>query len=158
HFEQAIERDPQYGLAYAGLADCYWSLGLYNNAALPPKIAMPRALAAAGKALELDPELAEPHTTIGVVTLCYDWNVTAHAGGLQRSLEKKPGYGQAHHWYAHTLLVQGRLGEALAESRRFIELDPLDPHPIMHLGWHYLMTHQWEASWETLQYGLSTPA
>jgi serine/threonine-protein kinase len=156
YFEQAIERDPQYGLAYAGLGDCYFSLGLYNNGGLPPKIAMPRGLAAAGKALELDPELAEPHTTIGAIKLHYEWDLTAAEAELRRAIEKKPGYGQAHHMYAHALLVRGRLEDALAESRLYIELEPLNPVPIVHLAWHYWLTREWNACWETARQGVMT--
>jgi serine/threonine-protein kinase len=156
YLEQAIERDPQYGLAYAGLADCYLSLGLFNNGGLPPRVAMPKAMAAAGKALELDAELAEPHSTIGGVKLHYEWDLPGAEAELRRALEKKPGYGPAHHLYAHALVSRGRLEDALAESRRFIELEPLDAIPVQHLEWHYWMAHEWEAMWETSRNGLVT--
>src|SRR5262249_6119660 len=135
---------------------CYFSLGLFPAGGLPPKIAMPRGLAAAGKALELDPELAEAHTTIGAIKLFYEWDLTAAEAELIRAIEKKPSYGQAHHMYALALLVRGRLEDSLAESRLYIELEPLNPVPIVHLALHYWLRREWNACWETARHGVVT--
>lgn len=124
-FEQAIERDPGYALAYAGLADSYALMGLLIYEVLPPHQAMPRARAAARQALELDPELAEAHACLGWVKLHYDWDWLGSEEDFQRSLALDPERATTHHWYSFLLTALGRFDAATAHARRAWELDPL---------------------------------
>jgi TolB-like protein/Tfp pilus assembly protein PilF len=123
YFQKAIDKDPTYALAYAGLADAYTVLPSYtNDSALD---AYPRARAAALKALELDESLAEPHATLGTVLFEYEWNFAEAEKEFKRAIELNPSYATAHHWYAEYLLAMGRNDEALAEIKRAQAEDPL---------------------------------
>jgi DNA-binding SARP family transcriptional activator/Flp pilus assembly protein TadD len=123
YFESSIERDPSYALAYSGLADCYNLLSLYS--VLPPTETMPKAKAAAHQALEIDPALAEAHTSLAYTYLYYDWNWTAAEQEFQRALAINPNYATAHHWYHECLTAMGRFDEQMAEILLAQELDPL---------------------------------
>jgi TolB-like protein/Tfp pilus assembly protein PilF len=120
HFQRAIEINPAYALAYAGLADCY-----VVPTTLPPREALPRAKAAATKALEIDNTLAEAHTSLAVVMMQYDWDWAGTEREFQRAIELNPNYATAHQWYAEYLAAMGRLDEAIAKVKRAEELDPL---------------------------------
>jgi TolB-like protein/DNA-binding winged helix-turn-helix (wHTH) protein/Tfp pilus assembly protein PilF len=124
YFQQAIAKDPTYAAAYAGLADSYaLSGGLYL---LPVEQAMPRAQAAAEKALELDSNLAEAHASLGLIAPFNDWNWADAERHYERAIELNPNYATAHHWYAEGYLMPvGRSDEAIAEMRKAQELDPL---------------------------------
>jgi TolB-like protein/Tfp pilus assembly protein PilF/predicted Ser/Thr protein kinase len=122
-FNQAIERDPSYALAYAGLADTYALMSDYSL--LPPREAMPRARAAAERALELDDALAEGHTSRAFVHMAYEWKWAEAEADYRRAIELNPNYATAHQWYASLLVQTGRTGEALSEIRFAQELDPL---------------------------------
>jgi len=122
-FQQAIDEDPSYVLAYAGLADSYNLLGTYEI--VPPSEAYPRAESAALRALDLDETLAEAHTSLGWATMS-QWRWQEAERAFQRAIELNPGYATAHHWYALYLSWSlGRLDEALAKAKRAQELDPL---------------------------------
>ncbi len=123
YFEQAIEDDPSYPLAYVGLADAYLGLGEYG--VLPLREAMPRAKAAAMKALEMDDTLAEAHATLVGIRCDFDWDWAAAEREFKRAIELNPGYATAHQWYAEYLLWMGRFDESKAEMKRAQELDPL---------------------------------
>ena len=149
YFQRAIAADPDYAPAYAGLADCYWSLGASSVVgALPPRQAMPEAKAAALKALEIDGTLAEAHSSLAQVHLLYDWDLAASEKEFKRALDLDPDYTAAHHWYSHCLLVLGRKQESLAESRRALELEPLNLVVNTHLGWHYFYARQYDEAIE----------
>jgi tetratricopeptide (TPR) repeat protein len=122
YFEEAIEIDPTYALAYSGLADSYSILGMYF---LPPGEAFPKARAAAMKALEIDDTLAEAHASLAYATTFHFWDFSEAEKEYQRSIELNPAYALAHHWYGDYLSAIGRHDEAIAESRRALELDPL---------------------------------
>ncbi|MEO8433882.1 MAG: tetratricopeptide repeat protein [Pyrinomonadaceae bacterium] len=122
YFKKAIEIDPNYALAHAGLADAYYGL---SNAILPPGEAMPKARAAAMKALELDDTLAEAHISLGLVKLFYDWDFAWAEREFERAVELNPNDPVARNWYSWHLLFTGRSDEALAEMRRAEKLDPL---------------------------------
>ncbi|HEV2669156.1 MAG TPA: protein kinase [Blastocatellia bacterium] len=123
-FEEAIKLDDAYALAYAGLADCFCLVSIYGAA--PPKAVMPRAKAAAMKALELDDGLAEAHTSLAAALVWFDWNWEASEREFKYAIELNPHYAVAHHWYASVLLsAQGRFDEALASEARALELEPL---------------------------------
>jgi TolB-like protein/DNA-binding winged helix-turn-helix (wHTH) protein/Flp pilus assembly protein TadD len=122
YFQQAIEKDPGYALAYTGLADSYVVLG---TGALAPRETFPRAKAAAFKALEIDETLAEPHASLGWVKADFDWDWAGAEKEFKRAIELNPGYATAHHWYALYLSAMGRHNEAITEIKRAWELDPL---------------------------------
>ncbi len=125
-FQQAVEKDSGYALAYVGIADSYYLLASTSFDALPPREAMPKAKAAAVKALELDPVLGEAHLSLGQVLGGYNWDFPAAEKEYKRALELNPGYPTAHHFYAvFYLMAMGRQQEAIAEERRALELDPL---------------------------------
>jgi tetratricopeptide (TPR) repeat protein len=121
YFKQAIDTDPIYALAYAGLADCY----IVPDYPHPPREKMPKAKAAALKALELDDMLAEAHTTLARVLTIYDWNWLGAKKEFERAIELNPRYAVAHQWYGEYWIDIGRLDEGIAENKRAQELDPL---------------------------------
>lgn len=122
-FQQAIEKDPVYALAYTGLADSYSLLGGYTL--MPPHEAFPKARAAALKALDIDPLLAEAHASLGFVRLRYDWNWAGAEQAFRQALKINPSYAIAHHWYGTLLMTLGRFDEALAEKSKAQKSDPL---------------------------------
>ena len=122
YFRQAIEKDPSYALAYAGLADAYSSA---SEAYLPPKEVMPKAKGAALRAQQLDLSLAEAHTALGSILRDFDWDWTDAEREFKRSLESNPNYAEAHHQYGWLLTDMGRNAEARAEMGRAQQLDPL---------------------------------
>ncbi len=122
-FQQAIERDPAYALAYAGLADCYLRLSTFNVA--PSKEGFAKARAAVLKALEIDDTLAEAHTSLARIKSSFDWDWPAAEEEFKRAIELNPNSATAHHLYGRHLLVVGRFDEAALEIRRASELDPL---------------------------------
>jgi TolB-like protein/Tfp pilus assembly protein PilF len=124
YFNRAIEKDPSFALAYAGLASTYTSLPDY--AGLPVNTFIPKAETAAKKALELDATLAEPHAVLGMIKQ-YEWDWEGGDKELKRAIELDPNYPTNHHWYSNSLESQGKLDEALSESKRAQELDPLSP-------------------------------
>jgi TolB-like protein/Flp pilus assembly protein TadD len=125
YFNQAIDREPGYALAYVGLADSY---ALLNQAgAMPATQAMPQAKMALDKALALDPDLAEAHATHGLYLSMYEWDYAGSERELRRAIELNPNYPPAHHWLAIRLATQGRFDEAEAEINRALALDPLSP-------------------------------
>jgi TolB-like protein/Tfp pilus assembly protein PilF len=124
YFNQAIGKDPNYALAYAGLADAYVLLSAYAEGS--PKDSLPQAKAAALKALELDNTLGEAHATLANVLVAYDLNFAEANREFRRAIELNPNYATAHQWYGETGLVPlGQFDEAIAEAKRALELDPL---------------------------------
>jgi DNA-binding winged helix-turn-helix (wHTH) protein/TolB-like protein/Tfp pilus assembly protein PilF len=122
-FKQAVEKDPGYALAYAGLADSYTGLTFYNFAA--PNETMPKAKEAATKALAIDNTLAEAHASLAHVTVNYDWEWADAEKEFRLSIELKPDYATAHQWYAiHYLTPTGQLEEAIQEMKRALDLEP----------------------------------
>jgi TolB-like protein/DNA-binding winged helix-turn-helix (wHTH) protein/Tfp pilus assembly protein PilF len=125
YFNQAIEEDPKYAQAYSGLADTYALLGDWQYAVMTPKEALPKAKAAAIKALELDSALGEAHNSLAFVLDGFDWNLESGGKEFRRAIELNPGYATAHHWYAWHLSLLGRYEEAIAEMKKAESLDPL---------------------------------
>ena len=125
YFNQAIDEDPNYAQAYSGLADTYALLGDWQYAVMPPKEGLPKAKAAAIKALELDSALGEAHNSLAFCLDAYDWDFDSAGKEFQRAIELNPGYATAHHWYAWHLAVLGRSDEAITEMRKAVSLDPL---------------------------------
>ena len=124
-FRQAIEVDPTYALAYAGIADCYGILNFFGD--LSPKESATKATAAARKALEIDDTLAEVHTSLGLVKLIYDWDWQSAEQEFKRAIKLSPNYATAHDWYSTYLMAVGRIEDAIREIKHAQELDPLSP-------------------------------
>ncbi len=132
YFNQAIEIDPAYAAAHSGLAYGYLRLG--DRGTLPARQAMPRAKAAALKAQELDPSLAEAHFALAFVAMYYDWDWNLAEQEFPRGFELNPGYSLGRQWYADYLMFRGRYEEAFAEQHRALEADPLSLVHQMRLG------------------------
>ena len=125
-YEEAIARDPNYALAYAGLADSYALLPAYTATA--PRDVFPKAKAAALKALQFDDKLAEAHTALAFLLYGADLDMAGSISEFQRAIALNPNYATAHHWYGNgPLTALGRFDEAMAEGKRAVELDPLSP-------------------------------
>jgi TolB-like protein/Flp pilus assembly protein TadD len=124
-FEQAKNKDPGYALAYVGVSDTYTILASAAYDAMRPYQAMPKAKAAALKALELDPMLGEAHVALARVLSAYEWDFPAAEREFKCTFELNPNYASAHHFYAVHLMAMGRQEEAIAEERRALALDPL---------------------------------
>jgi serine/threonine protein kinase/tetratricopeptide (TPR) repeat protein len=146
YFQQAIEKDPNYALAYAGLADCYAILGANGHA--PPSETFPRGEAAATKALELDDKLAEPHASLALAKLMYDWDWPGARREFERALELNPNYATAHHWYAFYYFAMGRPDDSVREMKRAQELDPLSLIINANLGRAFLYQRQYDRAKE----------
>ncbi len=125
YFLQAIDIDPNYALAYAGLADSYTVLATWHI--VPANEAFPKAKAAATKALALDKTLSEAHASLGFVTGVYDWNWSKAEKEFKQAIKAKPDYATTYEWYALILSWTGRHEEAVATARRAQRLDPLTP-------------------------------
>ena len=125
YFEHAIDTDSNYAGAYSGLADSYALLGDWEYGVLSPQDAFPRARAAATKALALDDNLSEAHTSLAFILDLYDWGWASAEREYKRALALNPGYATAHHWYAWHLIVMGRNSEGIAELKKAESLDPL---------------------------------
>ncbi len=154
-FRKAIDEDPAYARAYGGLADCYNQLGTVLIGGQLPAETRPLAIAAARKALEIDPDLAEAHAALAYARL-YDWEWAAAEGGFQRALRLNPSYAPAHLWYAHSLAMRKRHEEALREVRRAHELDPLSAIIHTQVGWILQHAGRHDAAIEELRKVLKT--
>jgi serine/threonine protein kinase/tetratricopeptide (TPR) repeat protein len=133
YFNQAIEADPGYALAHAGLADCYLPLGYWGF--LAPQDAFPKAKAAATKALQIDRMIAEAHAVVGGVNLGFEWRWQQSEADLKRAIELNSNYARAHQIYAELLTVLGDFDKATSEVNCAIELDPLAPAAYFVAGW-----------------------
>ena len=143
YFEQAAQIDPNYASAYAGLADYY----LLTDE-LPPRVAMPKAKQNALKALEIDPTLAEAHTSLGEVRFLADWNWSEAERDFRCALELNPGDVEAHCMYSAYLSAMGRGEEALAETRRAQQLDPLSIATRITVGWTFYYARRYDQAIE----------
>jgi len=143
HFQKAIDLDPNYALAYSGLADSY-SL-LVDIAAAPASEAGPRARAAALRALEIDDSLAEAHASLAMIyTRSWEWSEAERE--YKRAIELNPNYASAHQWYGIWLEVMGRSDEAVGEHRRAQELDPLSSIISANLARIYMMRGEFDSA------------
>ncbi len=149
YFQEAINKDPEYAPAYAGLADAYaWNVG---QMLLPPREWYGRAKTSALKAVELDPTLAEAHASLAFINDLYDWDWDGALKEGQRAIALNPNYANAHSWYAIHLAGRGRFAEAEAEVKRAEELDPLNLFIKIQVGWIYLWEGQFDramAQWQ----------
>lgn len=126
-YQQAIQKDPKYALAYAGLANGYALMGQVPYDDLPPSQAKPKAREAAARALQLDAQLAEAHTALANVAFSYDWDFATAEREFQRAVALGPNDPTPHLWYGHYFIVRNRLAQALEENSRTLELDPVSP-------------------------------
>lgn len=143
YFQQAIDKDPSYALAYAGLADT--SHGDESKAAVM-------------KALEIDGLLGEAHVSLADILWHNEWDFPGAEQEFRRGIELNPGYAWAHHSYSHYLMTLGRVEESLAESERYLELDPISPPGNVHMGWYYLVTRRYDQAieWEKKALAMDT--
>jgi len=142
YFQQAIAADPNYALAYTGIADAYVLLPSYS--AGTPRDCYPKAKAAAKKALELDETLAEAHTTLAMAIWLYDFDSSQATREFQRAIELNPNYTTAHHWFSLGLASLGRFDDAIAEGKRAVELDPLSLVINADLGADYYFARRYD--------------
>ena len=135
YYHQALDIDPNYALAYSGLSDAYVLLVNHRGAPFEQSIAMARA--AANKAIELDPELAEAHTSLGLINTFYDWDWELSESSLRRAVELNPNASHPIQVLGIRMCLEGRFEEAKEFYRIAYELDPLSPSIAEHLGWPY---------------------
>ena len=147
YFNLAIDSDPNYALAYAGVADSYNILASYSTIA--PKDAFPRSKAAAKTALELDDKLSEAYASLAFATFGYDWNWTEAERAFKRAIELNPGYSSAHQWYGLYLAAMDRMTEAFAEVKIAEELDPLSLPVNTNAGWLLYLSRRYDEAIET---------
>ena len=141
-FQQAIDNDPGYSLAWAGLADAFLMLGAWS--VLEPKDAYPRAKAAADRAIALDSSLAEPYATIGYLKTLYERDWSGADAAFRRAIDLHPDYATAHHWYAFYLQTIGDIAGSLARIERASEIDPLSPVINSERSYFYSYARQYE--------------
>jgi TolB-like protein/Flp pilus assembly protein TadD len=148
-FRQAIDLDPTYSSAYAGMADAYALLVWQEQ--FPQNEFIARAKAAATKALEINDTLAEPHATLGFVKFWYDWDFAGSESEFRRAIKLNPDYATAHHWYGESLGLMGRFDEGFKELRLAQQIDPLSPVIDTDLGKLHLFARQADQAIQRLQ-------
>jgi len=155
YFAEAIQKDPNFALAYSGQADYFAYLSVLGGPeVLPPSAAMKQAKAAATRALQLDNSLAEAHASMGDILHNYDWDWTGAEREFRTAIELNPNYAMAHHWYAHLLIETGRTEESLAEAARALELDPYSPFINNGVARQYYLSRQYDKAIAQCQIGL----
>jgi serine/threonine protein kinase/tetratricopeptide (TPR) repeat protein len=155
YFQQAVQKDPRYALAYAGQADSYAQLAEFN--VLPTREVLPKVKSAAAKSLELDEAGAEAHTSMAWAKF-HEWDWAGAEKEFKRAIELNTSYPNAHSWYGEYLMVQGRFDEALAEMNRASELNPLSPALNLALGYRFYYAHQYPEAIEQIQKTLAMEA
>jgi eukaryotic-like serine/threonine-protein kinase len=148
YFNRAIEADPAYALAYAGLASSYVKLGLFG--AMPQREAYPKARAAASTALRMDEMLAEAHAALGFVKMIDEWDWPGTEGAYKRAIELNPNYADVHKLYGYHLVHMGRFDEAIIEMQRAVDLDPLSLELMTSLGDAYYYARRYDQAAEQL--------
>jgi tetratricopeptide (TPR) repeat protein len=143
-YYRAIALDPNYAIAYAGIADYYNWLGVYG--VLPFAECSASAIEAARKAIEIDPTLAEAHSALGFAVVCHDFNWAAAEAHHQRAIELNPNYAIAHHWYSFQFQMEGRFDKALEEINHAARLDPLSPSIQQGRAWLLYQSRRYEES------------
>ena len=151
YFEEATRQDPQYALAYAGLADCNAVIGATIIGTVPAAEAAPRAKAAAIRALQLDPSLAEAETSLATAKLNYDWDWSGAAAGFKEAIELNPSYATAYQRYSLYFAAMGRFQDSLDQINKARELDPLSISINWSLGWRLYLGRQYDRAIEQLR-------
>jgi TolB-like protein len=150
-FEQAVEQDPRFALAHAGLAECWALRGFLEFGDVPPCEAMPRAKAAALEALRLDPALPEGHTWLGVVHFLFDWDWAGAEREFRRALQLQPEQAYAETWYATFLTAMRRHEEAMQRILHAQALEPLSLSIRLCIGRFHFMAHRYDQAFETIE-------
>jgi tetratricopeptide (TPR) repeat protein len=148
YFQQAAGKDPGYALPHVGIADAYGILGVYGF--MPPHPAYAQAKVAANKALEIDPEIAEVHASLGWIAMWYDRDWPVSESHFLKAIRMKPDYPEAHMWYGNLMISTGRFDESVREMRKGKELEPLEPTPPTHVGWALYFARRFDESIEEL--------
>jgi TolB-like protein/DNA-binding winged helix-turn-helix (wHTH) protein/Tfp pilus assembly protein PilF len=146
YFEEATRKDPQYALAYAGLADCYGIIGATIYGTVPASEAAPKAKAAAIRALEIDPSLAEAETSLATAKFNYDWDWAGASEGFKRAIELDPKYATAYQRYSLYSIAMGRFDESFEQIGRARDLDPLSISINSSFGWRLYLARQYDRS------------
>jgi TolB-like protein/class 3 adenylate cyclase/Tfp pilus assembly protein PilF len=147
YFEEALKRDPNYALAWAGLADSYSLMGEYTN--ISRREFYPKQMAAISKALEIDDHLAEAHVSLAISQMLNEWDWTNSEREFKIGLDLNPNYATGHHWYSQWLLYHGRFDEALNEISLAIELDPVSQGILKDKGIHYYYHRDYDQAIDT---------
>jgi TolB-like protein/Flp pilus assembly protein TadD len=142
YFKQAIEIDSNYALAYSGLADSYALRDYYGL--FPPWDMMPKAKASAMRALAIDDQLAEAHTSLACVKMLYEYDWVEAESEFKRAIELNPQYANAHQWYSRLLLAVAQFDRSLAEVKTALEIEPFDLGNNLQLGWHLFYTRRYD--------------
>jgi TolB-like protein/Tfp pilus assembly protein PilF/tRNA A-37 threonylcarbamoyl transferase component Bud32 len=148
-YKQAIKLDPDYALAYTGIADYYNWLGVFGIRPFAETSAAAKQSAA--KAVELDSTSAEAYSALGFATVCHDFDWAVAEGQHRRSIEINPNYATGHHWYAFHLIMEGRFDEGIEQMLRTRELDPISPSVLQAVGWCYYHARRFDESIRTFQ-------
>ena len=149
-FQEAINKDPNYALAYAGLANAYVS----SDTAAPPRANVPKAKAAAMKALELDKTLGDAHAALALVEWFYDWDWSSAEREFKAAIEINPNSAISHQWYSECLLTRTRFDEGIGEMKRALELDPISTQALGGLGHGYLVMRRYDEAIPNFQKAL----
>lgn len=146
YFEEATRRDPQYALAYAGLADCYGIIGATIYGRLPASEAAPKAKAAAIRALEIDPSLAAAETSLATAKFNYDWDWAGAAEGFKKAIQLDPSYSTAYQRYSLYLSAMGKFDDSFEQIKKARELEPLSISINTSLGWRLYLAREYDRS------------
>lgn len=149
YFVQAASKDPNYALPHVGIADAFNILGVYGF--MDPQQAYPKARAAAQKALEIAPDLAEVHASLGWIAMWYDRDWAGAEQHFRTAMEMKPEYALCHLWYGNLLFCTRRFDAAVAQMKKGVELEPFEPAPPTHLGWALYFARRYDESIAELQ-------
>jgi len=149
NFNQAIGKDPDFALAYAGIADCYSLLS--NWGFISPKEGYGKAQSAIRKALAQDDEMAEAHTSLAFISVNYNWDFQLAEKEYKKAIELNPNYATAHHWYSLYLSQMGRSNEAIPEMQKALQLDPLSAIINSNLGYTYYLSRKYDAASDQLR-------
>jgi TolB-like protein/DNA-binding winged helix-turn-helix (wHTH) protein/Tfp pilus assembly protein PilF len=144
YFEEATRKDPQYALAYAGLADCYGIIGATIYGSVPAAEAAPKARAAAVRALEIDPSLAEAETSLATAKFNYDWDWAGAAEGFKRAIQMDPGYATAYQRYSLYSISLGRFSDSFEQIKKARDLDPLSISINASFGWRLYLAREYD--------------
>ncbi|HET8781087.1 MAG TPA: protein kinase [Pyrinomonadaceae bacterium] len=155
YFNQSIEQDPAFARAHAGLAECYVVMPTVAFRSMNTEDAIAKARASAKKALQIDPDLPEAHTSLGVVQLRYDWDWAAAEKSFKRAITLAPDLASAHYWYSNLLAYTGRLTDSIVESERAKQLEPFSPLYITNAGKSYYRAREFDRTIEYFQGVLS---
>jgi len=142
YFEEALKKDPNYALAWAGLADSYSLMGEYTN--ISRREFYPKQMEAVSKALEIDDHLAEAHISLAISLMLNEWDWTNSEKEFKIGIDLNPNYATGHHWYSQWLLYHGRFDEALKEISLAIELDPVSQGIVKDKGIHHYYHREYD--------------